>query len=103
MLPHDGEPLPAAATTRMPTARTFATVCRIESTSQSAPFGGGPTGQPQELLMMFGAFDGSGVPPARFLGAMNHSKHSMYVLGRPTPRSMLRHAIHFAPGATPTW
>ena len=29
--------------------------------------------------------------------------HSMYLAGVPTPSSMLRQAIHFAPGAIPIW
>ena len=29
--------------------------------------------------------------------------HSMYLAGVPTPWSMLRQAIHFAPGAIPIW
>ena len=29
--------------------------------------------------------------------------HSMYLAGVPTPSSMLRQPIHFAPGAIPIW
>ncbi len=53
--------------------------------------------------MTWGAFVGSGLSPARFVGATNHWKHSAYVAGVPFPWSMFRQPIHFAWGAMPIW
>jgi hypothetical protein len=36
-------------------------------------------------------------------GARKNSMHSMYLAGVPVPTSMLRQAIHLAPGAIPIW
>ena len=36
-------------------------------------------------------------------GARKNSMHSMYLAGVPSPPSMLRQPIHFAPGAIPIW
>src|SRR5450432_2005807 len=81
----------------MPAARVFSTtVCSTAGSVQPSL-----AGQPQELLMTLGDLDGSGFRFARFVGAMNHSKNSVYVAGVPAPWSMLRQPIHFAEGATP--
>src|SRR6266496_163375 len=60
-------------------------------------------GHSQELLVMSGALVGSGLPPPIWVGARNHSIHSMYLAGVPALASMLRQPIHFAPGAIPIW
>src|SRR6185369_17146044 len=60
-------------------------------------------GQPHELMVMSGALVGSGSLPLMRVGARNHCMHSMYLVGVPTPWSMLRQPIHFAPGAIPIW
>ena len=76
----------------------FSTICWRLSGAHSSL-----AGQPQLLFITWGRFVGSGFWPARLVGAMNHSKHSVYVSGLPTPSSMLWQPIHFAPGATPIW
>src|SRR6267143_442029 len=60
-------------------------------------------GHSQELLVISGAFVGSGSPPPIRVGARNHCMHSMYLAGVPALASMLRQPIHFAPGAIPIW
>src|SRR6266480_1145197 len=60
-------------------------------------------GHSHELLVMSGAFVGSGSVPLMRVGARNHCMHSMYLAGVPAFASMLRQPIHFAPGAIPIW
>src|SRR5215470_20168038 len=82
----------------MPAARTLSTaVCKLPAVHCSSG------GHAYELPITFGRLDGSGLLPFRSVGARKNCRHSMYVLGRPTPSSMFRHAIHLAPGATPIW
>src|SRR5689334_20792283 len=88
--------LPAETETKMPAARTFSVAVLMLPGSQSSL-----GGQPHELLTMSGAIAGLGLLPFLFQGARKNSKHSIYVLGRPTPLSMSRQAIHFDLGATP--
>src|SRR5262245_57670636 len=61
-------------------------------------------GQPQELLVMSGALVGSGsLPPIR-VGARNHCMHSIIMAGvDESVASIIRQAIHLAPGAIPIW
>src|SRR5436309_8654764 len=96
---HPSRPsLPAETAMKVPAARTLSTaVCRLPTEHPSSG------GQRYELPIAFGRFDGSGFAPFRSVGARKNWRHSMYVLGRPTPSSMFRQAIHLAPGATPIW
>jgi hypothetical protein len=54
--------------------------------------------------MTCGARSGRGSLPSWRVGARNHSQHSRYLDARHTPaaESALQ-AIHWAPGAMPTW
>jgi hypothetical protein len=72
-VPQEEPLLPAETTTSMPAARVFWTTVRSASGSVQPS----PTVQPHELLMTCGAFVGSGFVPPEFVGAMNHSKHSL--------------------------
>ena len=65
--------LPAETTTTIPAARVFSTTVRRALGFVQPSLGG----QPQELLMTCGALVGSGFWLARFVGAMNHWKHSV--------------------------
>src|SRR5215471_20237051 len=94
---HAGPSLPAATTTRIPAARSVSMMLLRVSAFVQPSLGG----QSQELLMMSGAFDGSGFAPEIFVGARKNWKHSVYRAGVPVPSSMLRQPIHLAPGATP--
>src|SRR5262249_51141401 len=88
----------AADTIIMPAAACASTAaCNVSNEQPSS------AGQYQELMVMSGAFVGSGLPPPIWVGARNHSMHSMYRSGVPVPTSMLRQPIHCAPGAIPIW
>ena len=80
----------------MPAACAFSTTVRNVSYAQPSL-----GGQCQLLLMTCGRLAGSGFCPFRSVGATKNWKHSVYLSGVPTPWSMLRHPIQFAPGATP--
>src|SRR5262245_66151417 len=83
---------------KIPAARTLSTAAwRLSGEHPSSG------GHEYELPITFGRLDGSGLAPFRSVGARKNCRHSMYVLGRPTPSSMFRHAIHRARGATPIW
>ena len=69
---HESPEFPALATTTMPAARVFSTTTRSESTEQPSK-----RGQDQELLITWGALDGSGFSPSESVGATNHWKHSL--------------------------
>src|SRR4030095_9580037 len=89
---------PAATTIIMPAAAWASTAaCNVLAEQPSE------AGQPQELIVISGALVGSGSLPLIRVGARNHCMHSRYLPGVPFPWSMLRHPIHFAPGAIPIW
>src|ERR1035437_6841647 len=99
MLEQLGPELPAAIAGKIPAARTASTM--LWRVSKEQPSLGGHS---HELLMESGALEGSPWPPPTGYGAIRNWKHSVYCAGVPLPpESMLRQAIHFAPGATPTW
>src|SRR5262245_37501451 len=86
----------------MPAAACASTAACNVSTEQ--PFSGP---QPQELLVISGALVGSpwlGSPPTGY-GARKNSMHSMHLAGEVefAGPSIMRQAIHFAPGAIPIW
>ena len=90
--------LPAATDMKTPAARMLSiAVCRLPAEQPSSG------GHEYELPTTFGRLLGSGLAPFSSVGARKNWRHSMYVLGRPVPLSMLRQAIHFAPGASPIW
>src|SRR3954453_11563699 len=88
--------LPVEAATKMPDAWAASVVARKVSGAQVSF-----CGQPQLLFKMWGRSAGLGLLPARSVGAVKNWKQPMYVLGRPSPRSILRQPTHLAPGATP--
>ena len=65
--------LPAETTTTMPAARVLFTTVSSTLGSVQPSLGG----QPQELLMTWGALVGSGLCLLRLVGAMNLWKHSL--------------------------
>src|SRR5213592_4919195 len=93
-----GPELSALTTVIMPAAACASTAACNVSTEQPSK-----AGQPHELFVISGAFNGSPWPPPIGYGARNHSMHSRYLAGVPLPWSMLRQPIHFAPGAMPIW
>src|SRR2546425_141501 len=99
----DGPLLPAETGMNTPAARRLSIAMVRLFAVQVSPPGGGPSGQVYELPTASGRLDGSGLWPLRSVGARKNCRHSMYVVGLPTPSSMLWQEIHFAAGGTPIW